>query len=99
MSALFDTIRQDKPGLNEKSCLAMRSLCLGTSSSAVRIVEKVPPEIDAPPSFQAEVERSIVVEGPPKHFSVLLATNARLSDGTESSPQQGTTIEPDLTAA
>jgi hypothetical protein len=74
-------------------------LGFGTSSNAVRIVEKVPPEIEAPPSFQAEVERSIVVEGPPKDFNVLFATNARTSEGTESNPQQGTTMEPDLTAA
>jgi hypothetical protein len=92
-------MRQDKPGLNTKFCLAASSLCLGTSSNAVRIVEKVPPEIEAPPSFHAEVERSIAVDGPPKDFSVLFATNARTSEGTESNPQQGTTIEPDLTAA
>jgi hypothetical protein len=90
---------QNKPGLNAKSRFAASCLCLGTSSNAVRIVEKVPPDIEAPPSFQAEVDRSIVVEGPPKDFNVLFATNARTSEGTESNPQQGTTIEPDLTAA
>lgn len=90
---------QNKPGLNAKSRLAAICLSFGTSSNALRIVEKVPPEIEAPPSFQAEVDRSIVVEGSPKDFNVLFATNARTSEGTESNPQQGTTTEPELTAA
>ena len=85
-------------GLSAKSFLAARAFCLGTSSKWVRIDENVPPDIPVPRSFHADVDISTVVESPANALSVLLPKYARMSEGTESSPAQGTITEPERLA-
>lgn len=89
----------DLPGLSAKSDSPAFSLVLGMVSRLVIMVENVPPDIPVPLSLHADVDMSIVVDGPANDLSVLFATYATMSEGTESKPAKGTMTVFDLEAA